>query len=148
MENFKFKSSLFHSVHNPQGIFIHILINSGLMWKMCWNYFILLRFSELRKWQCHMKYCDTVFCMRIVPIWSFSGPYFPTFARNTEGEILRIFRIQSRWGEIQTRKTPNTSNFHAVRYVSKINFSFLLLFSLSIIHNSIYTNTCRGGFLP
>ena len=125
MENFKFKSSLFHSVHNPQGIFIHILINSGLMWKMCWNYFILVRFSELRKWQFHVKYCDAVFCMRIVPIWSFSGPYFPTFARNTEGEILRISPHSVQMGGNTNQKNSEYKQFSrsALRVKNKLLFS-------------------------
>ena len=65
---------------------------------------------------------DTVFqllihkswhCMKSVRIRSFPGPYFFAFGLNTKtcGVFLRI---QSKWGKLRTRKTPNTDNFHAV----------------------------------
>ena len=43
----------------------------------------------------------------------FSGPYFPAFGLNTERYAVSL-RIQSKCGKIWTRKTPNTSTFHAV----------------------------------
>ena len=48
-----------------------------------------------------------------IRIWSFSGPYIPAFWLNTEIYGVNI-RIQSDYGNIRTRKTPNTDTFHAV----------------------------------
>ena len=52
-------------------------------------------------------------CVKIVRIWSFSGPYFPTFALNTEKYRVSL-RIKSKCGKIRTRKTPNTDTFQVV----------------------------------
>ena len=46
-------------------------------------------------------------CVKTVRIWSFSGPYFPTFGLNT-GDT------ESECGKIRTRKTPNTDTFNTV----------------------------------
>ena len=56
------------------------------------------------------------YCVRSVRIWSFSGPYFPTFALNTE-RYGASFRVQSECGKMRTRKTPNTDIFHAVKSI-------------------------------
>ena len=45
-------------------------------------------------------------CMKSVRIRNFSGPYFPAY--------LASLRIQSKYGKMWTRKTPNTDTFHAV----------------------------------
>ena len=53
-------------------------------------------------------------CVKSVHIWSYSGPHFPAFGRNTERYGVSL-RIQSECGKIQTRITPNTDTFHAVQ---------------------------------
>ena len=50
--------------------------------------------------------------MKIVHIGSFSGPYFLAFELNTDRFSVSL-RIQSKCGEIRTRKTANTDNFYA-----------------------------------
>ena len=51
--------------------------------------------------------------MKIVCIWSFSGPYFSAFVLNTERYGVSL-RIQSECGKIPTKKTPNTDAFYTV----------------------------------
>ena len=53
------------------------------------------------------KLHETVFGVRI---WSFFGSYFPAFGLNTEIYGVSL-RIQSKWGKIRTRKTPNMDTF-------------------------------------
>ena len=48
-----------------------------------------------------------------VRVRSFSGPVFPAFGLNTEIYSVNL-RIHSECGKIQTRKTLNMDNFHAV----------------------------------
>ena len=56
--------------------------------------------------------------LKSVNIWSFSGPYFPTFGLNTQIYILNLlYRLECR--KIQTRKTPKTDTYPAVTYASK-----------------------------
>ena len=50
---------------------------------------------------------------------SFSGPYFPAFGLNTEKHSLSR-RVQYEYGNIRTRKAPNTDTFYAV-----VQFQFL-----------------------
>ena len=52
-------------------------------------------------------------CVKIVYIWSFSGPHFSAFELNTE-RYSKSLRIQSKCGEIRTRKTPYKDTFYAV----------------------------------
>ena len=52
-------------------------------------------------------------CVKSVRSRSFFGPYFPTFLLNTE-RCSVSFCIQSKYGKIRTRKTPNTDTFHTV----------------------------------
>ena len=52
-------------------------------------------------------------CVKGIRIRSFSGPYFPAIGLNTESYSVSL-RIQSEYGKMRTRKTPNTDNFHAV----------------------------------
>ena len=52
-------------------------------------------------------------CVKSVPIWSFSGPYFLAFGLNTERYSVSL-RIQSECGKMRTRKTSNKDTFHAV----------------------------------
>ena len=63
-------------------------------------------------------------CVESVRIRSFSGPYFLVFRLNTERYSVS-FRIQSEWGKIWVRNTPDTDTFHAVFY-----FLLLLLTAL------------------
>ena len=50
-----------------------------------------------------------------VPIWCFSGPYFPAFGLNTEKDGVFLC-IQSKCGKIRTRKTPNTDTTFSLRF--------------------------------
>ena len=59
-------------------------------------------------------------CIKCVPIWSYSGPYFPVFGLNTERYIIFV-RIQSECGKIRTRITTNTDTFHAVLFAKIVN---------------------------
>ena len=52
-------------------------------------------------------------CVKRVHIRSFSGSYFPAIGLNTERYGVSLC-IQSKCGEIPTRKSPNTDTFHAV----------------------------------
>ena len=52
--------------------------------------------------------------VKSVRIQSYSGPYFPAFGLN-KGRNGVSLPIQFECGEIQTRITPNTNIFHAVR---------------------------------
>ena len=52
-------------------------------------------------------------CVKSVRTWRFFCPYFPAFKQNTESNSLSS-RIHYGCGELWTRKTPNTDNFHAV----------------------------------
>ena len=53
-------------------------------------------------------------CVKIVCILNFSGPYFPAFRLNTVTYFIKL-RIQSDYGKIWARITPNTDAFYAVR---------------------------------
>ena len=57
-------------------------------------------------------------CVKSVRIRSYSGPYFTVFGLNTERYGV-FFRIQSEYGKIRTRITPNTDTFHAVYILTK-----------------------------
>ena len=54
-----------------------------------------------------------VICVKSIRIWSFSGPYFPTFGLNTE-RYWTYLRIQSECRKIRTRKIPNMDTFQTV----------------------------------
>ena len=53
------------------------------------------------------------YCSKKVHIRSFSVPYFLGLGLNREIYSINL-RIQSKWGKIRTRKTPNTDTFSAV----------------------------------
>ena len=53
-------------------------------------------------------------CVKSVRIRSYSGPYFPAFGPNTKIYGVPL-RIQSEYGKIRTRITPNTDTFYAVK---------------------------------
>ena len=52
-------------------------------------------------------------CVKSVRIRSCYGPYFPALVLNTERYGISL-RIQSGWGKMRTRITPNTVTFYAV----------------------------------
>ena len=54
------------------------------------------------------RHCVKIACIRI-----FSAPYFPAFELNTERYSVSL-RIQSKWGKMRNKKTPNTDNFYSV----------------------------------
>ena len=51
-------------------------------------------------------------CVKGVRIWSYSFQHFPVFRLNTERYGVSL-RIQSEFGKMRTRITPNTDIFHA-----------------------------------
>ena len=59
------------------------------------------------------KVLNDIYCVISVCIQGFSGLYFPASRLNTEKYSVYL-RIQCECMKIQTRKTPNTDNFHAV----------------------------------
>ena len=71
-------------------------------------------------------------CVESVHIRSFSGPYFPTFGLNTVRYGVSL-RIQPEYGEIWTRKTPNTETFHAVNILRNIFTDTTVILILVII---------------
>ena len=58
-------------------------------------------------------------CVKRVPMWNHSGPYFPVFGLNTKRYSVSL-RIQSECGKIRTRITPNTDAFHAMKITTII----------------------------
>ena len=72
---------------------------------MCSTWF-RLNLSKISCWYKH--------CVKNVPIRSYSGPHFPEFALNMERYGV-FLHIQSKCGEMQTKITPNTDTFQAVK---------------------------------
>ena len=54
-------------------------------------------------------------CVKSVSTRSFSAPYFPAFGLNADRYSVSL-GIESEWGKMWTRKTPNTNTFHAVNF--------------------------------
>ena len=54
-----------------------------------------------------------IHCVKSVRIWSYSGPYFPTFGVNTERYSIFLC-INFECGKIRTRIISNTGTFYAV----------------------------------
>ena len=75
-------------------------------------------------------------CVKNVRIRSFPGPYFPAFRLNIEIYPVNI-SIQSKWSNIQTRKTPNTGSFFAV-YVSSALILAAFTYSKSAIGGTYF----------
>ena len=72
-------------------------------------------------------------CVKSVRIQSYSGPFFPAFALNTERQGISL-RIQSECGKIWTRIIPNTDTFYAmVVSPSLLNFHEFLSYFVVII---------------
>ena len=57
-----------------------------------------------------IRHCVKNVC---ICIWSFPGPYFPTFGMNTERYSVQMW-------EMRTRKTQNSDIFYSVRLLRKI----------------------------
>ena len=64
-------------------------------------------------------------CVKSVRIRSFSGPYFPASGLTLERYGVSL-RIQSEFGKIRTRKTPNTDTFHEVTAIFEKLMRFIL----------------------
>ena len=62
--------------------------------------------------------------LKSVRIRSNSGPYFPSFGLDTERYGVSL-RIQSEWGEMRTRISPNTGTFYAIIDILKNNITAL-----------------------
>ena len=70
-----------------------------------------------------------MYCVKSVPIRSYSGPYFPAFGLNMERySVSRC--IQSEIRKIRTRIAPNTDTFYAVlgHYSTKKSASLVRFF--------------------
>ena len=52
-------------------------------------------------------------CVKSIRIWSFSGLYFLAFGLKTKKYFVSLL-IQSKYGKIRIKKTPNTETFHAM----------------------------------
>ena len=86
-------------------------------------------------------------------IRSYSGPYFPAFGLNMERHSVSL-RIQSEYGKIQTRITPNTGTFYAVIVslllisihppwdILEINVFFLILLYLRFLSEHAVLLSC------
>ena len=68
------------------------------------------------------KYSRGVHYVKSARIRSFSGPYFSAFGLNTDRYVVSLC-IQSEYGKIWTRKTPNRDFFHAVIFRALSNIS-------------------------
>ena len=80
-------------------------------------------------------------CAKSVRIRSFSSPYFPAFRKNTERCSVPL-RSQSEYGEMQTRKTPNTDTFHVVVLLILVKihrFNISNIFTSNLIHEYLLT---------
>ena len=79
-------------------------------------------------------------CMKSVRIRSYSGPHFSIFGLKTERYSVSL-RIQSEYGKMQTRITPNTNTFYEVHCILlsckhsliSINFSLILISSTEVL---------------
>ena len=74
-------------------------------------------------------------CVKSVRIRSYFGPRFPSFGLNTERCSISLY-IQSEWGKMRTRITPNTDTFYAV-WLTSIRYVFLYIY-IYILYFYIY----------
>ena len=102
-----------------------------------------------------MKQClRNKHCVKIVRVWSFSGPYFSEFGLNTERYQVSL-RIQSKCRKIRNWESPNIDTFHLVKdnernnefwnYLKhlvireniseKLDFSCYYLFAKNVLNN-------------
>ena len=87
--------------------------------KLCKKIIILEIYDHLfRKRPYRIAFLEKTHRVKTFLILSFSGPYFPTLGLITEIYSVN-FHIQSKFGKIRTRKTPNMDTFQAV-IISKI----------------------------
>ena len=84
-----------------------------------------------------------VHCVKSVCIRSSSGPYFLALRLITERYSVSL-RIQSKYGKIRTRITPDTETFYAVveEILCKLMHAFLLFIQIIWSTASIYAWTC------
>ena len=91
--------------------------------------------------------------MKRVRIRSFSDRYFLPFGLNTERYSASL-RIQSVWGKILTRKTPNTDTFHVVTGITNITeFTYFIdstyiTFTFLIYHKYISASNFTESNTP
>ena len=80
-------------------------------------------------------------CVKSVRIRSCYGPYFPALVLNTERYGISL-RIQSGWGKMRTRITPNTVTFYAVwiikTYLKTIHGTVEIEFHTPVWKKAIY----------
>ena len=63
-------------------------------------------------------------CVKSVRIRRYSGQHFPAFGLNMERYGVSL-RIQSEYGKMRTRITPNTDTFYEVIFLRLISQYFL-----------------------
>ena len=63
-------------------------------------------------------------CVKSVRVRGFSSPYFPVFGLNAKRFGVSL-RIQSKYGKIRTKQTPNTDTFHVVYATGVMEILFL-----------------------
>ena len=78
----------------------------------------------------------TLHTVKSVPIWSFSGPFFPALWLNTEVYSVSL-RIQSECGKTWTAKAPNTDYVLAVLVLTSVkqkqNFTWISIIMVKIV---------------
>ena len=75
-------------------------------------------------------------CVKSVRIRTYSGPHFPTLGLNTERHGISL-RIQSKWGKMRTRITPNMDTFHAVQEAAEYRTNTVCLFIFAFPTSSL-----------
>ena len=73
------------------------------------------------------------------PYSEFSGLYFPAPGLNMERYGVSLWCIQSKCGQIRTRKTPNTDTFHPVHLSYYSFYNFFMTYT--------QVSTCNSKFL-
>ena len=76
--------------------------------------------------------CNHKHCEKSDRIRSYSGPYFLSFRLNTERYSVCI-HIQSKYGKIRTRITPNNDAFYAVKCHKQNSNVMMVLTDILII---------------
>ena len=72
--------------------------------------------KKLRYFFRNVKYMADKYCVKSVLIRSYSDSHFPAFRLNTERDFVSL-RIQSEWGKMRIRITPNADKFHAMKCI-------------------------------
>ena len=73
--------------------------------------FMILDFDLKKTWTTRMRI--DFHCRKSVHVRSYSGPYFPAFGLYMERYKVSL-QIQSKFGKMRTRITPNANTFHSV----------------------------------